>query len=134
MSQGDDKNENFLELFQSECVKNDLLDEKNFLQLYSEVGADVLAEIVMSYSNTLDESFSGLRLLINSPNSEKSYRLCHKLKGSSQLVGFLSLAKICEQVCADHKNHNRTVELNFLKQILDQIAAIKEAIIVAQNP
>ena len=128
-----DKTESFLELFQSECVKNELLDESIFLELYSEVGANVLADIVLSYSKTLDESFTIIKGLLENVDTEKAFRICHKLKGSSQLVGFTRLASACEQVCADYKSQRETNWSSSLKLIMDDVAAIKETIIGAQN-
>ncbi len=130
----DNKTETFLEFFQSECVKNETLDERIFLDLYSEVGAGVLADIVVSYSKTLDESFTSLRTTLESADAETSYRICHKLKGSSMLLGFSHLAQSCEQVCSDFKGKKVNDWSNSLKLIMDEVATIKEAIIVAQNP
>ena len=129
-----DKTETFLEFFQSESVKNETLDERIFLDLYSEVGANVLADIVISYSKTLDESLTALRATLESADAERSYRICHKLKGSSMLVGFSRLAQSCEQVCSDFKGQKDNNWSSSLKLIMDQVATIKEAIIVAQNP
>lgn len=126
--------ENFLEFFQSECVKNETLDERIFLDLYSEVGASVLVEIVQSYRKTLDESFTALRATLETADAEKSYRICHKLKGSSMLIGFSHLAKSCEQVCSDFKKQKDNNWSTSLKLIMDEVATIKEAIVVAQNP
>lgn len=128
------KTENFLEFFQSECVKNETLDERIFLDLYSEVGASVLVDIVQSYRKTLDESFTALKATLESADAEKSYRICHKLKGSSMLIGFSHLAKSCEQVCSDFKKQEDNNWSKSLKLIMDEVATIKEAIVVAQNP
>jgi HPt (histidine-containing phosphotransfer) domain-containing protein len=128
------KIETFLEFFQTECVKNETLNERIFTELHSEVGANVLADIVLSYSNTLDESFAALKISLESVDAEKSSRICHKLKGSSMLIGFSRLAKSCEQVCSDFKNKTDSNWSDSLKLIIDEIATIKKAIVVAQHP
>lgn len=135
MSMGDiDQSESFIELFQSECVKNQLLDEESFLQLYSEVGPKVLTDILLSYSITLDESFEFFKKNIHNSDAEQSYKMCHKLKGSSQLVGFKRLAESCEAVCTNYKNQTPIDDTKMLKKILDEVGSIKEALIVSQNP
>jgi HPt (histidine-containing phosphotransfer) domain-containing protein len=128
------KTENFLEFFQSECVKNETLDERIFLDLNSEVGANILSEIIISYSKTLDESFVALRATLETADTEKSYRICHKLKGSSMLIGFSHLAQSCGQVCSDFKSQRDNNWYNSLKLIMDEVAKIKKVIIVAQTP
>jgi HPt (histidine-containing phosphotransfer) domain-containing protein len=131
--ENNDKAKNFLELFQSECVKNELIDEIRFHELYSEIGTIVLADIVISFSKTLDESFISLQETLQNHDAERSFRICHKLKGSSQLLGFTKLAQSCEKICASFKSLTKDVETETLQRIMGNVATIKEAIIFAQN-
>lgn len=89
-----------------------LLDKSAFENLIAETSPEVVWEILTSFKTTLSESVSGLQNSKATP--EELYKVCHKLKGSSLLIGFVPLGELCKTAMSDIKTASRD---DYLKDV-----------------
>lgn len=74
--------------------KKHLLDKLAFETLIKETSPDVVYDILTSYKTTLKESIDQLNQ-VQKLTQDDVYKVCHKLKGSSLLIGFSPLGQLC---------------------------------------
>lgn len=59
-----------------------------FMQLVEDTGEDTTLRIIARYNETLREVLGHITEGLASEDAEKIWRACHKIAGSSELVGF----------------------------------------------
>ena len=75
-------------------------DQKTFVTLVAETSVEVANSILHEFMNTLRDSLFQLnKLTLSRPEDiELIGKVCHRVKGSSQLVGFLGLSVSSEKL------------------------------------
>lgn len=95
--------QNKLNLLATVAHEAQLLDKAGFETLIHETSPDVVMDILAAFKKTLQESIS--RLEHSDTSAEEARKVCHKLKGSSLLIGFVPLGELCKTVMNDSKNN-----------------------------
>ncbi len=93
-----------------------LLDKPAFENLIIETTPEVVWEILTSFKTTLSESIE--RLQNPQASGDDLYKVCHKLKGSSLLIGFAPLGDLCKTAMHDIKNASREVYSKGIEKVL----------------
>jgi len=77
--------------------RQDLIDRAVLETLIDKTSPQVVFDIMLAFIKTLDEAIQSLEPR-DSLSNEQLYRICHKVKGSSLLVGFVKLGEECKKV------------------------------------
>jgi chemotaxis protein histidine kinase CheA len=90
----DESAESTLDAFVKSLENTQLLDKSVFKTLLTETSPEIVAEILVAYNSTLQEGIDKLKER-TSLTVDEIYKVCHKIKGSSLLVGFKSIGNDC---------------------------------------
>lgn len=103
-------------------------DSLALLTLSQDTNSETVLKILTEYKKTLKESADRIRAALSEGHSEVIGRACHKLVGTSELLGFKALATRCRSIEQDMKSEtnpqNEAAEIHALLDTLDRILNI----------
>lgn len=113
--------------------RQQLLDRTVFETLIDETSPQVVFDIMSAFITTLDEAINQLRSSQEITQSQL-YRLSHKVKGSSLLVGFTKLGELCRELTISaQESQAETVEPYVVKRLLSSLEEVKSCVEIIQK-
>jgi len=98
------------------------------LSLSQDTNSETVLKILVEYKKTLKESTDKIRNALAEGDAEVISRACHKLVGTSELLGFKAMATRCRSIEQNLKSEtnpqNEVTEIHALLDTLDRILAI----------
>ena len=106
-----------LSLLANKGYENNLLDKSTFETLISETSNDVVWDILDAFKPTLQVSIATLEH--TQLRTSEAHNVCHKLKGSSLLIGFIPLGEFCKAAMGEMNNCPPEDFEKTIKNVLD---------------
>lgn len=98
------------------------------LSLSQDTNSETVLKILVEYKKTLKESTDRIRSALAEGNAEVISRACHKLVGTSELLGFKAMASRCRSIEQNLKSETspqkQVLEIHALLDTLDRILTI----------
>ncbi len=73
-------------------------DEQAFLQLCEDTDFETAFQILQRFNDNLKQSASSLKVSLSSEDADAAWKVCHKLAGSSELLGFIKFGKFARDL------------------------------------
>lgn len=103
-------------------------DSLALLTLSQDTNSETVLKILVEYRKTVQESRDRIRQALSESNAETIARACHKLVGTSELLGFKVLATRCREIEQSLKIESNpqkeTAQIHALIGTLDRILTI----------
>lgn len=103
-------------------------DSLALLTLSQDTNSETVLKILVEYKKTVRESADKIRTALTEGDAEVISRSCHKLVGTSELLGFKALAARCRSIeqnlKAESNPQKEVVEIHSLLETLDRILSI----------
>jgi HPt (histidine-containing phosphotransfer) domain-containing protein len=85
----------------------DGFDQMAFNKLTIDTSPETVLEILVQFRKTLSQGRADLHRAQEQKSDEVASKVCHKLRGSSELLGFIGFSKSISQIRAEMKAHSR---------------------------
>lgn len=113
--------------------RQQLLDREVFETLIDETNPQVVFDIMNAFVTTLGEAIHQLEAS-KEITSDQLYRLSHKVKGSSLLVGFTKLGELCRDLTVStQKSTSNTADPSVVKKLVSSLKEVKSCVEVIQK-
>lgn len=103
-------------------------DSLALLTLSQDTNSETVLKILVEYKKTVKDSTDKIRAALAEGNAEVIARACHKLVGTSELLGFKAMAAKCraieQNLKADTNPQKEVEDIHSLLETLDRILAI----------
>lgn len=100
-------------------------DSLALLNLSQDTNAETVLKILVEYRKTVRESAEKIRTALTDSDAETIARACHKLIGTSELLGFKVMAGRCRAIEQSVKaNPNPQQEANAIQSLLETLDKI----------
>ena len=98
------------------------------LSLSQDTNSETVLKILVEYRKTVQESRDRIRQALADSNAETIARACHKLVGTSELLGFKALAGHCREIEQNLKDkadpQQEATQIRALVETLDKILTV----------
>lgn len=113
--------------------RQQLLDRSVFEALIDETNPQVVFDIMNAFVKTLDEAIAQLKTS-KDVSCDQLYRVSHKVKGSSLLIGFTKLGELCKEMTVfSSQNSTDPVDSVVVKQLITSLEQVKSCVEIIQK-
>lgn len=104
-------------------------DQESFFQLFQDTNEDTTLRILARFCENLNEATQKISAAIQSEDCETIWRACHKLAGSSELLGFKKFGGLSRDLSVQVRaNPDYSSHASEIEDYLGQTAALKTQI------